>query len=206
MASTTKKNINGNVGQIEITIDMPNIEPVGIALVAHPHPLFGGTMDNKVAQTLARTLVELGYISVRPNFRGVGQTDGVHDNGVGELQDSLSVIDWMRAEWPSDLPLVLAGFSFGSFVQSHVAQALSAQNKTVQRMVMVGTAAGKWQVADVPPDAIVIHGERDDVIPLDAVLRWAEPQKLPVTVIAGAGHFFHGDLMLLKKIIQNQWL
>jgi alpha/beta superfamily hydrolase len=204
-SGTEKRTIAGLVGDIEIAIDMPSIEPVGIALVAHPHPLFGGTMDNKVAQTLARTLTELGYISVRPNFRGVGQTAGEHDHGVAETQDSLHVLSWMRDHLSADLPLVLAGFSFGSFVQSRVAAALSEAQQTVQRMIMVGTAAGKWQVANVPSDSIVIHGERDDVIPLDAVMRWAEPQKIPVTVIPGAGHFFHGDLHVLKQIICQQW-
>ena len=205
MAGTQKRLIAGLVGDIEIAIDTPNGEAIGLALVAHPHPLFGGTMDNKVAQTLARTLTELGYIAVRPNFRGVGQTSGEHDHGVAETQDSLHVIDWMWAEFSGFSSLVLAGFSFGSFVQSCVAKELGLRNEPIQRMVMVGTAAGKWAVESVPEDAIVIHGERDDVIPLEAVMRWAEPQKLPVTVIPGAGHFFHGDLHVLKNIIRQQW-
>jgi alpha/beta superfamily hydrolase len=205
MAGTQKRLISGLVGDIEIAIDTPNGDVVGLALVAHPHPLFGGTMDNKVAQTLARTFTELGYIAVRPNFRGVGQTAGQHDHGVAETLDFLRVIDWMRAEFSGLSQLVLAGFSFGSFVQSCVAKELGSRNVSIQRMVMVGTAAGKWAVEPVPSDTIVIHGERDDVIPLDAVMRWAEPQKLPVTVIPGAGHFFHGDLHVLKNIIHQQW-
>ncbi|MGL4768174.1 MAG: alpha/beta hydrolase [Formosimonas sp.] len=199
---TDKILIDGVVGKIEIAIDRPSGAVHGLALVAHPHPLFGGTMDNKVAQTLARTLTELGYISVRPNFRGVGATAGEHDHGDGETQDLLQVVAWMRQHLSNDAPLVLAGFSFGSFVQTRVVAALS---EPVQRMVLVGTAAGKWDVLPVPADSIVIHGEQDDVIELSAVLDWARPQKLPVTVIPGAGHFFHGDLHLLKQIIRKQW-
>jgi alpha/beta superfamily hydrolase len=204
-AAAKKQLIAGLIGNIELAIDAPEHAPIGVALVAHPHPLYGGTMDNKVAQTLARVMVELGYVAVRPNFRGVGQTAGEHDHGVAETQDMLHVIDWMRTQWPADLPLVLAGFSFGSFVQSHVAAALALRNQPVKRMIMVGTAAGKWDVAAVPSDTIVIHGELDDTIPLHDVLRWAEPLELPVTVVAGADHFFHRRLILLKNIIHQQW-
>lgn len=207
-AGTQKLLIDGVIGAIEIAVDVPKIEESaikGVALVAHPHPLFGGTMDNKVAQTLAKTMNDLGYIAVRPNFRGVGQTAGEHTSGVGETEDMLKVIDWMRTEFVTDLPLVLAGFSFGSFVQSRVAAALKNQNKEIARMIMVGTAAGKWQVEDVPSDSIVIHGELDDTIPLEQVMRWAEPLELPVTVIAGADHFFHRRLHLIKQIIVQQW-
>ena len=119
----------------------------------------------------------------------------------------LVVLAWMRAELPVpvDAPLVLAGFSFGSFVQSRVAAALQARGEAVSRMVMVGTAAGKWEVAPVSSDSIVIHGELDDTIPLGAVMRWAEPLELPVTVVAGADHFFHRRLHLIKQIIVQQW-
>lgn len=205
IAGTEKKRIIGLVGDIEIAIDQPKAEVVGVALVAHPHPLYGGSMDNKVAQTLARTLNELGYITIRPNFRGVGATAGEHDHGIAEQADTLHVIDWIRQSYSQDLPLVLAGFSFGTFVISHVAHALTQQGVSVQRMVMVGSAAGKWDVATVPNDSIVIHGELDETIPLEAVMRWAEPQELPVTVIAGADHFFHRRLHVLKRIIHQQW-
>lgn len=205
IANTQKQLIDGIVGHIQIAVDLPKDGIVkGIALVAHPHPLFGGTMDNKVAQTLSKTLNELGYLTVRPNFRGVGQTAGEHDHGIAETQDSLKVIEWMRAQW-ADVPLVLAGFSFGSFVQSRVAQILMERGTQVERMVMVGTAAGKWNVADVPSDSIVIHGELDDTIPIGAVMRWAEPLELPVTVVAGADHFFHRRLHMIKQIILQQW-
>lgn len=201
---SVKSLISGLVGDIEVAVDAPET-PIGMALVAHPHPLFGGTMDNKVTQTLARTLTDLGYISVRTNFRGVGKTSGEHDYGVAETLDLMHVIKRMKQEFSQGLPLVLAGFSFGSFVQSRVAQELLSNNQTVQRMIMVGTAVGKWEIASVPSNSIVIHGELDDTIPLVNVMRWAEPLELPVTVIAGADHFFHRRLHMIKQIIVQQW-
>ncbi len=208
MNKTRKTFITGAAGQIEIAVDMPSAELLAtpaIALIAHPHPLYGGTMDNKVAQTLARSLADLGYISVRSNFRGVGQTEGVHDEGVGETEDLLAVLAWAQNEFAARGDVVLAGFSFGTFVNSMIAPRLTAQGQTVARMVMVGTAAGKWAVQTVPEDSIVIHGELDETIPLHDVLRWAEPQDLPVTVVAGADHFFHRRLQVIKRIIVQQW-
>lgn len=205
-AQTERFTIDGPVGAIEIAIDRPAGAPRGITLVAHPHPLFGGTLDNKVAQTLARAFVQLGYAVVRPNFRGVGQSAGEHDKGIGERDDLLAVIAWMRRQpgWDS-LPLALAGFSFGTFVLSHVAKTLEAAGTPAQRLVFVGTAASNWDVADVPADTLVIHGEVDDTVPLQSVLDWARPQKLPIVVIPGGEHFFHGLLPLLKQIVVDAW-
>ena len=169
MNSRTKViQIDGIVGLMEISIDLPDElknDPSfvvrGLALVAHPHPLMGGTMDNKVAQTMARAFNQLGYVSVRPNFRGVGGTAGVHDDGVGELEDLLHVTDWMRTpsswalfeatlnqSWVSGsntLPLVVSGFSFGSFVGSHLVQRLSDLGRPAERLV-VAAVAGPCQV------------------------------------------------------------
>ncbi|VVD82287.1 alpha/beta hydrolase [Pandoraea morbifera] len=205
-AQTERFTIDGPVGAIEIAIDRPAGAPRGITLVAHPHPLFGGTLDNKVAQTLARAFVQLGYAVVRPNFRGVGQSAGEHDKGIGERDDLLAVIEWMRRQpgWDA-LPLALAGFSFGTFVLSHVAKTLEAAGTPAQRLVFVGTAASNWDVADVPADTLVIHGEVDDTVPLQSVLDWARPQKLPIVVIPGGEHFFHGLLPLLKQIVVDAW-
>ena len=201
MASSDRVLIPGPVGAIETAIDIPAGMPVGLALVAHPHPLFGGTLDNKVAQTLAKTMVELGYIAARPNFRGVGQSEGLHDEGKGETEDLLAVVHTLRVRFSlADAPLVLAGFSFGSLVQSRVALRVTAS-----RMVLVGTAVTRGKVEAVPSDSIVIHGERDDVVPLELVLRWAEPLELPVVVIAGADHFFHRRLHQIRNIIRQAW-
>ena len=221
--------IAGLVGPIQISIDLPDelkADPTfpvrGLALVAHPHPLLGGTMDNKVAQTMARAFNQLGYVSVRPNFRGVGETAGVHDDGRGELEDLLHISDWMRtpstwmnlpitqtqvwANAANDLPFVVSGFSFGSFVGSHLIQRLADLGRPAERLVMVGSAAGKWELAPVPADTILIHGELDETIPLIDVLDWARPQELIVQVVPGADHFFHRRLHLIRNIITGAWL
>ena len=209
---TKKYLIDGPVGKIEVAVDVPDASrdgsaaPRGIALVAHPHPLFGGTMDNKVAQTLARTLVGLNYVTYRSNFRGVGETQGTHDAGVGERDDLRAVLDHMRAQQgQADLPLVLAGFSFGTFVLSHVAARLREEGQAIERMVFVGTAASRWEVAPVPENTLVIHGETDDTVPIQSVFDWAQPQELPVIVIPGAEHFLHRKLHILKRIIVDAW-
>lgn len=210
-AHTQVLTVAGPAGAIDVSVDLPQAAPVrGLALVGHPHPLFGGTKDNKVAQTLARAFVQLGYATVRPNFRGVGGTAGEHDNGQGEQDDLLAVIEWMRQQrdWSADaatLPLALAGFSFGSFVVSHVARRLAESGTPAERLAMIGTAASRWQVAPVPADTIVIHGEQDETVPLASVLDWARPQELPVTVIPGADHFFHRKLHLIKQLVVNAW-
>jgi alpha/beta superfamily hydrolase len=199
---TKKYLIEGPVGKIEVALDLPDdmrengAAPRGIALVAHPHPLFGGTMDNKVAQTLARTLVQLNYVTYRSNFRGVGETQGEHDAGIGERDDLRAVLD---------LPLVLAGFSFGTFVLSHVAAKLRDEGQAIERIVFVGTAASRWEVAPVPENTLVIHGETDETVPIQSVYDWARPQELPVVVIPGAEHFLHRKLHVLKRIIVDAW-
>lgn len=205
-AQTKKLLIDGPVGKIEVAFDTPDSAPRGFALVAHPHPLFGGTMDNKVAQTLARTLVQLGYIAYRSNFRGVGQTEGEHDQGIGERNDLRAVLAHMRGEpGQGELPLVLAGFSFGTVVLSHVAAALREAGQTIERMVFVGTATSRWDVAPVPENTLVIHGEQDETVPIASVFDWARPQELPVVVIPGAEHFLHRKLHILKRIIVDAW-
>ncbi|QYD68790.1 alpha/beta hydrolase [Paraburkholderia edwinii] len=205
-AQTQKFLIDGPVGKIEVALDLPDGEPRGIALVAHPHPLFGGSMDNKVAQTLARTLVQLKYVTYRANFRGVGATEGEHDNGIGEQDDLRAVLDYMRAQpGQADMPLVLAGFSFGTFVLSHVAARLREEGRAIERIVFVGTAASRWDVVPVPENTLVIHGEIDETVPLQSVFDWATPQELPVVVIPGAEHFLHRKLHILKRIILDAW-
>jgi hypothetical protein len=172
----------------------------GMAVITHPHPLYGGTMENKVVQTLARAFVQAGWTALRFNFRGVGASQGHHDEGRGELEDMLALIAAEAAEGT----LALAGFSFGSFVASRAAQALWT-SRDIEKIVLVGTAASRFDVATLPPEAhertLVIHGEEDDTVPLASVMDWARPQSLPVTVIPGGGHFFHGQLPLLKSLV-----
>ena len=191
--------IDGAAGRIETVLERPAGAPRGAALVAHPHPLYGGTLDNKVVQTLAKTFVELGYVSVRPNFRGVGESEGEHDEGRGETEDLLRVAEYANKSFGL-LPLVLAGFSFGAAVQTQVAQRTSPL-----RVVLVGVAVDRFPSAAVPGDSIVIHGERDETVPLAKVLDWARPQELPVVVIPGADHFFHLRLNVIKNIVKGSW-
>ena len=203
-AHTQKSQIEGPAGFIDIAIDAPAAQgpqaPRGIAVIAHPHPLFGGTLDNKVVQTLARAFTQCGWTAVRFNFRGVGGSTGQHDEGRGELEDMLAVV---RAAAPQG-PLAFAGFSFGAFVTSHAFAALSSE-RDITKLVLVGTAASRFQVAPIAPEShtntLVVHGEQDDTVPLAAVLDWARPQLLPVTVVPGGGHFFHGQLPLLKSLV-----
>jgi len=202
--NSDKFTLTGNAGLMEGLLDLPAGAPRGIALVAHPHPLYGGTMENKVAQTLARAFVALGYVVARINFRGVGASEGVHDNGIGETDDMALLYAHMTQQYPG-LPVALSGFSFGTFVQSHLAQRLAAAGTPAERLVLVGSAAGKWEMADIPADTILIHGELDDTIPLQAVFDWARPQDIPVIVIPGADHFFHRKLGHIKTWIAALW-
>ena len=199
----------GPAGIIETRIESP-AEPRGIALVCHPHPLFGGSNTNKVVHTLASTFVRLGYAAVRPNFRGVGESGGQHDEGRGETEDMLIVLDEARRIF-GELPIVLAGFSFGAYVQTRVADALAESGQQAQRLVLVGTAAGhvegarRYATRAVARDTLVIHGSVDTTVPLDNVLAWAEPLELPVVVIPGADHFFHRRLHIIRDIILCAW-
>lgn len=161
-------------------------------------------MDNKIAQTLARAFVALGYAAVRMNFRGVGKSEGMHDNGYGETDDMETLLTYMQQKYPN-LPLALGGFSFGTFVQSQLQQRLIKQGRAAERLVLVGTAAGKWAMPTVPSNTILIHGEQDDTIPLSDVLDWARPQDLPVIVIPGADHFFHRKLQHIKNFVVEMW-
>ena len=200
-SATQSLNLQGGAGHVEALRDVPTDGAVrGTVVIAHPHPLFGGTMQNKVVQTLARAFVQCGWQAVRFNFRGVGASAGTYDEGRGESADMLSVIEQVAP----DGPLALAGFSFGAFVTSHVVQAVSVQ-RSVDKLVLVGTAASRFKVAPVVPEmherTLVIHGEQDDTVALSSVMDWARPQTLPVTVIPGVEHFFHGQLPLLKSLV-----
>jgi hypothetical protein len=202
--STERFTIDGPAGALEVALNVPpHAAPRGIALVAHPNPVQGGTLDNKVAQTLAKTFYALGYAAVRFNFRGVGRSEGTFDDGVGETDDALATLAHARHRFRGEhgpLPVVLAGFSFGCYVQSRVAAAVPAE-----RIVLVGPAVRRFPVADVPASTIVIHGEADDVVPLADVLAWARPQALPIVVFPGCGHFFHGCLPQLQQVVAGMW-
>lgn len=196
---TQRLTVHGACGDIEALRDDPSGPSKGVAVISHPHPLFGGTMDNKVVQTLARACVAADLECLRFNFRGVGDSEGVYDEGRGETEDLLQLV----RQWPSDMPLVLAGFSFGAFVACQAVQALWPSAR-IQKILLVGTAVTHFHAPPLPPDALdrslVLHGETDDTVALSAVMDWARPQQLPVMVLPGTGHFFHGQLPLLKSL------
>ena len=199
-ALTGTRWLDGPVGRLEVAVDRPQGLPVGVAIIAHPHPLHGGTMSNKVVQTLARAHVLAGWAAVRFNFRGVGQSEGAYDDGRGEQEDMRAVIEAMG----SGHPLCLAGFSFGAFVTSQMAVRLCGV-EDLRSLVLVGSAVSRFDVAQVPQvlqeRSLVVHGEEDEVVPLSSVMDWARPQSLPVTVVPGVGHFFHGRLPLLRELV-----
>lgn len=199
-AQTRKSSFTGPAGPIEMALDAPTGDSRGVAVIAHPHPLFGGTMDNKVVQTMARAFTQAGWTAVRFNFRGVGASGGAYDEGRGEVDDMLAVVQQAAPEGE----LALAGFSFGAFVTSQVFVRLDAI-RAIGKLVLVGAAASRFDVASIPEEAhertLVIHGEQDDTVPLQSVLDWARPNALPVTVVPGGSHFFHGQLPLLKSLV-----
>ena len=193
--TTDRVLLDGAAGTIEIDISDPGEARRGIALIAHPHPLMGGTKDNKVVTTLARALYALGHVALRPNFRGVGDSAGTHDEGRGETADLIAVAHYARERY-GQLPLTCAGFSFGSFVQTRVAGRINPN-----QLILVAPPVNRFKAEAVPAGTLVIHGELDDVVPLAAVLDWARPQNLPVVVVPGGEHFFHGRLHVLREIV-----
>jgi alpha/beta superfamily hydrolase len=210
--------IDGPAGKLEAILARPKHEhPRGIAVVAHPHPLYGGTMHNKVVHTLARALLAQGYVVARFNFRGVegsaGRCNADDDEGEGEVEDVLAVSSAVDDRFASLFPAVpervLAGFSFGGAIQARAAQRLPSE-----RLILVAPSVARLQVpplihpakeshAASAPGVLMVHGDRDDIVPLQSVLDWAAPQELPVVVVPGAGHFFHGKLHLLRRIVEE---
>jgi uncharacterized protein len=217
LKQTSVRFILGEVGQIEVLIDEPDLpngtSPKGLALIAHPHPLYGGTNENKVVQTLARTFSQLGYVCWRPNFRGVGKTEGEFNEGQGESKDLMAALKTAQGELASrgiESPPILAGFSFGSFVQTIVAQELDHAHDgqpglAYERLVLIGPATTRFAVQPVRADTIVIHGEKDEVVPLVNVLEWARPQSLPIIVVPDSDHFFNRKLTSIKQLVLSAW-
>jgi uncharacterized protein len=196
--------IAGPAGMLQCVIDTPSAQPKAVVVIAHPNPQLGGTLDNKVVQTIVRAFLQMGYRTVRFNFRGVGSSEGQCSGGPGEVADALAVIAAHRGE---GLPLALAGFSFGAYVMACAADRLSQRFETgrIERLLLIGPSTQKQLVPVVPDNTLVVHGELDDVVPLQYTLDWARPQNLPVMVVPGGGHFFHGQLTLLKNLLVRYW-
>lgn len=215
MAERRKFTLPGPSGKLEGVVHLPeacadtgqDCEPRAIALVAHPLTTDGGSMDNKIVTTLANTFAELGCAAFRFNFRGAGESEGEFTGGDGEEADLVAVAHFARDQF-GDLPLILAGFSFGGYVAARASVLLEPRH-----LVLVGPAvqrlAAKYRLSSempqVPADTLVIHGEKDEIIALDAVLDWARPQRVPVVVVPDTGHFFHKRLPLLTKLVRQHF-
>ena len=200
MSALKKFSITGTAGNLEGIAHIPDSAPRAIAVVAHPLPTMGGTMENKVAVTLAKTFAELGCVALRFNFRGVGASAGEFTGGEGEEQDMIAVVRYAQEQFGAELPLLLSGFSFGGYVAARAAQHLHPQH-----LVLVAPAVGRFAMPMVQDDTLVIHGEHDEVVPLADVLDWARPQQLPIVVLPEAGHFFHGRLTQLRDIVRRHF-
>ncbi|MFQ5644579.1 MAG: alpha/beta hydrolase [Thiogranum sp.] len=198
------RSIEGPAGALQILTEMPAGTPAALAVICHPHPLHGGSLNNKIVHQLARTFTGLGAVSVRFNFRGVGDSAGEYDAGRGELQDLLAVVARAQSQWPG-LPLWLAGFSFGGFIALQAAQQLHPQ-----RLVTVAPAVnyfpeGRLNLAGI--SWLLIQGDTDDIVPVAQVNAWlagldVQPQ---LVLLEGAGHFFHGRLNDLKQAIVDSF-
>lgn len=195
MATQRSVIFSGDVGQLQGMVHLPDADPIGIAVIAHPLPTQGGTMENKIVTTLANTLVSMGYAALRFNFRGVGQSAGNYDEGCGEVQDVRAACELMRQEF-GDLPLIAAGFSFGAYVQAR-----AAQHTQPTKLVLIAPAVGRFAMPDVPANSLIIHGDCDDVVPLADLLDWARPQQLAIIILTGAEHFFHHRLKQLQEVV-----
>jgi hypothetical protein len=196
-------------GQLEVMKDVALSMPEsndglakGMAVLSHPHPLHGGTMDNKVVQTMARAFTQAGWDVLRFNFRGVGQSSGVYDNALGELDDLLSVI----AQMAPTGRLALGGFSFGAMITAKAVGQLLPK-RAIDRVVLVGLAVSRFEVPKLDVamhhNTLLIHGQDDDVVPLADVMAWAQDPVMPVCVVPQTGHFFHGQLPLLKGLVMR---
>ena len=201
-AVTQKFFIDGPAGKLEVILGEPESIPRGIAIIAHPHPLHGGTMDNKVIHTLFTTLLELEFITAKFNFRGVGKSEGNFDHGIGEIEDVITVTQTIRSQFSNhstDLPLLLAGFSFGGAIQLHAAERLNPKY-----LILIAPSVANLNAPTVPETtqyALIIQGDKDDIVSPDTLLAWATPKSQPIVLIPGAEHFFHGKLVILKQVI-----
>ncbi len=201
---TVRETVDGPAGRIECAFDAPDAAPRGIVVICHPHPQGGGTLDNKVVQTISRAFVQVGWASVRFNFRGVGNSEGVWDDGRGEVDDALAIVRALASrEASAGLPLALAGFSFGGFVAAAAAERL-ADGVEARHLVLIAPSTLEQLVPAVPAESIAIHGDLDELVPLEATLAWARPLGVPVIVFPGVGHFFHGQLGLLKTVLLRE--
>ena len=191
--------IKTGAGVIETLVNDPVDHRRGIAFIAHPHPLHGGSMNNKVVQTLAQSAYRLGLVAVRPNFRGVGQSEGQYDKGQGETEDMMDIIHFVMGHY-GGLPIYLAGFSFGAYVQHRVAQQLAHE-----KLLLIAPAVNLYEFRPVPSPTLLVHGEQDELVPLADAQRFAEISGATLATISDADHFFHKKLKELASIVEDAW-
>ena len=202
--------IDGPVGLLELLVERSTATPTAIGIVCHPHPLFEGTMHNKVAYMLARSFKDANMLAIRFNFRGVGKRDGIHDDGQGEVDDVLAVIAWARAQWP-DLAINLAGFSFGAYVALQTAQeGLLADTLKINTLITVAPPVGRWDFSGInKPNmpCLIIQGLEDELVDANEVIEWSKSfiEAPHVVEVPEADHFFHGKLNVLRDAV-NAWL
>lgn len=197
--------LQGAAGALELacTVPDPAQARAGVAVISHPHPLQGGTMTNKVVTTLERALLDLGFATVRHNFRGVGASEGAHDHGIGETDDLVRIARWAQAGRGGDT-LWLAGFSFGSYVTMRAAGSLDAQ-----QLILVAPPAGRWDFGAIAPPRcpwLIVQGEADEIVDPAAVYAWADTLQPPATLVRlpDTGHFFHRRLIDLRDIVKTR--
>ncbi|QAA94552.1 alpha/beta hydrolase [Pollutimonas thiosulfatoxidans] len=209
LARTEKITFQGDAGAIDCALDLPMDPPLGWALVLHPHPLHGGARNNKIVTTIARACVERGLMALRPDFRGVGSSEGEFDAAKGETTDMQQLVAQFAQQYPEAAAgkFVLAGFSFGTSVAAQLYSALKAESqKLPDALMLVGSAVDrfKFRDIDVPDHTFLVHGEVDEVVPLSEAMDFARSRELPMVVIPDASHFFHGKLVTLKALVQQR--
>jgi alpha/beta superfamily hydrolase len=198
----------GDAGAVDCLLDHPDGTPRGWALVLHPHPLYGGARENKIVTTIARACVQRGLVAVRPNFRGVGASEGAFDEAVGETADMARLVEEFQQRYPDAAQgaWVLAGFSFGTAVAAQLyAQRAEEGARVPDRLILVGCAVERFRFREVsvPADTLLVHGESDEVVPLSEGMDFARARDLPITVVPDGSHFFHGKLLVLREILQG---
>jgi alpha/beta superfamily hydrolase len=194
--------IAGPAGALEAIVEDAAVSGPNYAVICHPHPLYGGTMENKVVTTLARALHDAGVATLRFNFRGVGASAGAYDQGAGELADADAVASWGAERWPGKT-LIIAGFSFGGFVALRL-----ALQRTAAHLITVAPAIGLFGAHTVgAPECpwLIVQGDADDVVDPKSVIAWARAlNPAPrLIVLPGVGHFFHGHLQELRKAVSD---
>lgn len=207
MVRTETVVFQGNAGTIDCALDFPDGDAQGWALVLHPHPLHGGARENKIVTTIARACQQHGLAVLRPNFRGVGLSEGSFDNAVGETADMRLLVQQFAQQYPNlaQGKWVLAGFSFGTSVAAQLHSVLHEEGLRLPDLQMLfGSAVNRFLFRDlvVPPDTFLVHGEDDEVVPLEEAMQYARQWQLPMVVVPQASHFFHGKLVLLKQLLQ----